>query len=70
MLQDLGSQSRQQQDPETNDENTYQPLIPPRPSDNGNTASEYQSLTQLTQCKNSQSKGNFQTGQEIDEESC
>ena len=65
-LQDLSSQSQQQQNPKTNNESTYQPLILPRPSGDGNTASEYQSLIQMTQCKNSQSKGNFQTGQEID----
>ena len=32
--------------PVTNDEDTYQPLIPPRPLDNN---TEYQSLTKLTQ---------------------
>ena len=30
-------------------ENTYQLLIPPRQSNNNNTASEYQSLTELKQ---------------------
>ena len=67
-LQDLGSQLRQERNPETNDENTYQPLIPPRPSDDANAASEYQSLKQLTQCKNTQPKGYLQRGQEVDEQ--
>ena len=34
--------------PQVDSENTYQPLIPPR-SSNNTAASEYQSLTQLKQ---------------------
>ena len=68
-LQDLGSQPCEERNPEINDENTYQPLIPPRLSDGANATSEYQSLTQLlTQCKNTQPKGYNQTGQEVDEQ--
>ena len=49
-LQDLGNQSQMKdQSPKVhvNDENTYQPLIPPRCSKNTTctTGSEYQSLT-------------------------
>ena len=48
-LQDFGNQSQMtDQNPKVDSENTYQPLIPPRRSNNNTTAaSEYQSLTQL-----------------------
>ena len=53
-LQDLGNHSIQSQmtnkNPKVDNENTYQPLIPPWRSNNNTTAaSEYQSLTQLQQ---------------------
>ena len=52
-LQDLSNQVPKDQDSQLDNENTYQPLIPPRSLNN---TSEYQSLTQLRQHQDSQTK--------------
>ena len=47
-LQDMGNQSQlKDQNPKVDNENTYQPLIPPRRSNNTTTVSNYQFLTQF-----------------------
>ena len=51
-LQDLSNDqelNNQPNNPQVDSENTYQPLIPPRSSNDTTAASEYQSLTQLKQ---------------------
>ena len=51
-LKDLSNDqelNNQRNNPQVDSENTYQPLIPPRSSNNTTAASEYQSLTQLKQ---------------------
>ena len=48
-LQDLSTDQGIKNNPQVDSENTYQPLIPPRSTNNTTAASEYQSLTQLKQ---------------------
>ena len=46
-LQDLSNDQEIKNNLQVDSENTYQPLIPPRSSNNTTAASEYQSLTHL-----------------------